>query len=299
MSNASSYDDGLRCTQQDSPDAFLSLNEAFLYEKEAQNSMVLGILIGYPWHKPGLKQRRFLTVQRGEKPVGYALQTEAKFGLMVSSMTDGEQDVLLDHLMSDNRPIARILGPNATATRCTQLWAQHRGVEYQKEMLQGVLQLHTVNTPELHNGAMRQAVDSQSERALIKRWRTAFVYDVAQNDEDIARGLEVIRKRPMDPARVFFWYNESGKPVSMAAKVRDSRTIGWISLVYTPPEHRGKGYASRLCAMLSQNILDSDKRSCMLHTDLMNPTSNAIYHRIGYKKIGEWVVYTFQGTHSP
>jgi len=36
---------------------------------------------------------------------------------------------------------------------------------------------------------------------------------------------------------------------------------------------------------LSQRMLDSGMSFCVLYTDLGNPTSNAIYQRIGYNAI--------------
>jgi predicted GNAT family acetyltransferase len=33
--------------------------------------------------------------------------------------------------------------------------------------------------------------------------------------------------------------------------------------------------------------LKSGKKFCNLFTDLLNPTSNSIYQKIGYRKIGE------------
>ena len=58
-----------------------------------------------------------------------------------------------------------------------------------------------------------------------------------------------------------------------------------IGPVYTPPELRGRGYASALTAQVSQLQLDRGRRFCFLYTDLANPTSNAIYMRIGYERV--------------
>jgi predicted GNAT family acetyltransferase len=73
----------------------------------------------------------------------------------------------------------------------------------------------------------------------------------------------------------------------MAFRSRPTLTGISIGSVYTPPEWRGKGYASACVAALSQLCLDSGYRFCMLFTDLSNPTSNKIYQQIGYRPIGE------------
>ena len=57
----------------------------------------------------------------------------------------------------------------------------------------------------------------------------------------------------------------------------------------TPPEFRGRGYASNLVAALTQKMLDTDRKFCFLYTDAANPTSNKIYQQIGYEFVSDWV----------
>jgi predicted GNAT family acetyltransferase len=68
--------------------------------------------------------------------------------------------------------------------------------------------------------------------------------------------------------------------------------------VYTPPELRGHGYATAVTAELSRRLLDGRlfdgrRRFCFLYTDLANPTSNAIYERIGYRRVCESAEISF------
>ena len=72
-----------------------------------------------------------------------------------------------------------------------------------------------------------------------------------------------------------------------------------IGPVYTPPELRRHGYATALTADLSQSLLDGrlfdgGRRFCFLYTDLANPTSNAIYERIGYVRAAESAEILFE-----
>ena len=71
---------------------------------------------------------------------------------------------------------------------------------------------------------------------------------------------------------------------SHASAVR-RRTGSGSGAVYTPPEHRRRGYGSAVTAAVSQLNLDRGRRFCFLYTDLANPTSNAIYQRIGYEPV--------------
>jgi predicted GNAT family acetyltransferase len=58
-----------------------------------------------------------------------------------------------------------------------------------------------------------------------------------------------------------------------------------INFVYTPPAHRGRGYATSCVAALTRHLLDPGKEFCFLFTDLANPTSNKIYRRLGYRHV--------------
>ena len=66
-----------------------------------------------------------------------------------------------------------------------------------------------------------------------------------------------------------------------------------IGPVYTPPEFRGRGYASALTAHVSTEQLAAGRSFCFLYTDLANPTSNKIYVAIGYRRVCDSVQYAF------
>lgn len=78
---------------------------------------------------------------------------------------------------------------------------------------------------------------------------------------------------------------DNGIPVSMAGYTKETQTAICVSFVYTPTYYRGKGYASSCVAQVSQIALDKGFTKCVLYTDLLNPTSNSIYQKIGYTPI--------------
>ena len=65
-----------------------------------------------------------------------------------------------------------------------------------------------------------------------------------------------------------------------------------VGPVYTPPELRGRGYASALVATVSADVRAAGNRG-ILYTDLENPTSNSIYRNIGYRAVSEVLSYEF------
>lgn len=86
----------------------------------------------------------------------------------------------------------------------------------------------------------------------------------------------------------------NGIPVSMAGYTRELQTAIGVSFVYTPPYYRGKGYASSCVAQLSQMALDKGFTKCILYTDLLNPTSNSIYQKIGYTPVCDSLMLKFE-----
>ena len=61
-----------------------------------------------------------------------------------------------------------------------------------------------------------------------------------------------------------------------------------IGPVYTPAEHRCRGYATAAVARASRAALARGAHQCMLFTDFASPTSNKIYAAVGFRRFAEW-----------
>ena len=58
-----------------------------------------------------------------------------------------------------------------------------------------------------------------------------------------------------------------------------------ISMVYTLPSQRGRGFATAAVAAASQRLLAGGCSWCLLFADVDNQTSTALYRRIGYQDV--------------
>ena len=85
-----------------------------------------------------------------------------------------------------------------------------------------------------------------------------------------------------------------GHPVSMAGLTRPMQNCMGVSFVYTPPFFRGRGYATSCVAQVSQLALDMGYKKCVLYTDLLNPTSNSIYMKMGYAPVCDSLMIQFE-----
>ncbi len=124
------------------------------------------------------------------------------------------------------------------------------------------------------------------ELALVDRWAQDFS-DAVEHTPRKAMSLA----HRVATGRVGLWIDGS-RPVSMAHASPANGGVTRISGVWTPVELRGQGYATAVVAALSSERMDEGE-SCMLFTDLANPTSNKIYQAMGYRRIGDDLTVAF------
>jgi predicted GNAT family acetyltransferase len=85
-----------------------------------------------------------------------------------------------------------------------------------------------------------------------------------------------------------YYIKQNNKCVSTVSTVADTTKSAMVVAVATDPEYRGKGYASTLMIKLLHEYLVNRKKSLCLFFD--NPSAGAIYHRLGFKDIDQWVM---------
>lgn len=140
------------------------------------------------------------------------------------------------------------------------------------------------HVPFVVSGSFRLADGTDIE--LVDLWHQQFV-DAIEGQGRVVPSLD----RHVADGRVGLW-EDAGRTVSMAYASPASGGVTRISGVWTPPELRGHGYASGVVAALSAARLDAGE-ACMLYTDLANPTSNAIYGAMGYRRVGDSISIAF------
>ena len=131
---------------------------------------------------------------------------------------------------------------------------------------------------------------TERDRDLLAGWFDAFAREVGDPPRHATRA--VVDER-LGYGGITLWV-AAGVPVSLAGRTRVVAGMVRVAPVYTPPELRGRGYAGAVTAAVSQAALDAGVREVVLYTDLANPTSNALYQRLGYRPVQDRVVLSFQ-----
>ena len=67
-----------------------------------------------------------------------------------------------------------------------------------------------------------------------------------------------------------------------------------IGAVVTPKKYRGKGYGKIGMYILSNKLLNDGAKVLALYTDAKNEISNHVYEKVGYKRISEELLISFE-----
>ncbi|MFE5486978.1 GNAT family N-acetyltransferase [Streptomyces sp. NPDC056527] len=123
---------------------------------------------------------------------------------------------------------------------------------------------------------------------LAVSWMRDFARDIGEDaDVDYTPNIEP----RVAEGRLHFWETGDG-PVSMASVSPIVAGQARVSPVFTPAELRGRGYAGAVTGAVSRAALDAGAQQVLLFTDLSNPTSNALYQRLGYRPVTDHVGLT-------
>jgi predicted GNAT family acetyltransferase len=126
---------------------------------------------------------------------------------------------------------------------------------------------------------------------LVVEWTAAFHAEVP--DIGPPPTIELLETRIRN-GLVFVWIGEDGRPASMVVTGRETPNGAAIQFVYTPPELRGRGFASSSVAAVCEAIFARGKQHCALFADLENPIALRVYERLGFERVGVVEHYLFE-----
>ncbi|MFL6111082.1 MAG: GNAT family N-acetyltransferase, partial [Catenulispora sp.] len=174
-------------------------------------------------------------------------------------------------------------GPATTIAALTDAWRAGSGRGFTTTMRQRLYRLDELTQPApLPAGGARTA--GPADRDLVLAWFGAFAEDTGQPGGVPAHLVDGRLRNGL----MLLW-EVDGVPVSMAGVTQPAGGTARIAPVYTPSALRGRGYAGAVTAELSRRTRDAG-HEVVLFTDLDNPTSNALYQRIGYREVRDYVI---------
>jgi predicted GNAT family acetyltransferase len=272
------------------PQAFRAAVWPFLLEREAENNLMLGVAgrvaAGGSSSADPADRPLMLTVEEHGQVIGAALQTPP-FNIILSPMAEDTASAVAAHLHAQGAMLPGVLGPKETAAAFATSWSEATRGEARLSQSLRIYQAEAMTPPANVPGQCVVATRDHLETVLT--WARSFATETGESDRDLERSTTSrVEKR-----QIFLW--QEGEPVSIAAYAGPTPHGIRVNFVYTPPERRCHGYASALVAAISQRALDGGHRFCFLFADLLNPISNSIYQKIGYRAVCDFDAYEFAG----
>ncbi|MGH2671872.1 MAG: GNAT family N-acetyltransferase [Actinomycetota bacterium] len=270
----------------DDPVAFRDAAAPYLVRDEARHNLPLGICSTLI-QKPDLYELFDLwLVSAGDAVVGAAIRTPPHNLVLAQPSSDDALDALVDRLSEEEQDLPGVVAAIPELETFVGSWTAERDLDATRVVRHGIYELREVLPIPAASGVWRPA--TPQDRELVVGWISAFADEVLPEQPEEAPALRGVESRldATDSSGIWLWEDE-GVPVSMSGYGGETPSGIRIGPVYTPPELRGRGYASTLVAEQSRRLLENGREFCFLYTDLDNPTSNALYRRIGYRMIAE------------
>jgi len=263
------------------PAAYLRRAGAFLTAHPVEHSVLLTSAHRYAGEPPG--DALWLWAERKGSVVAAAQHTPPR-GAYVSLVPEDAMPDMVRALHQARPALPGVGGMRRDAEAFGHEWSRLSGRPVSTAMAQGVFVADTVRIPSGVDGELRQA--TPADLGVVQSWSDAFSAELGESHAP---------RQDMQPrinaGETYLW-QVAGRPVALAAASQPYGGVSRVSLVYTPLEHRRRGYAAACVAAVTARTLASGHR-CMLYTDLANPTSNGVYLRVGYRRVGEAVDLRF------
>ncbi len=212
------------------------------------------------------------------------------YPLYLLPMPDAAAVELARALHGRGEAVDGVNGVVPAARVCAEELAGLTGRAVRLDVAVRLFELAELVPPRAVEGRLRPA--RAGEVDLVLDWFARFGVEA---DEQAGRAPGVLpAEEPSRPemlrrivgGQVQLWVDPSDTPRHLTVFRPPSFGVSRIGPVFTPRRFRGLGYASAAVAQVSRWLLDDGARVC-LNTDQANPTSNAIYERLGFAPVAD------------
>jgi GNAT superfamily N-acetyltransferase len=192
--------------------------------------------------------------------------------------------------LAEVRPgLTGVRGTRSSAIAFADAWHTVTGRSGTISTEERLYRLGALRAPDGVTGTARLAT-SDDLRQLAEWVGLFFRETFSQRDEAAAERFVDTSNRVGD--RFVLWVVDGG-PVSMAMLRAPAAGVSRIGPVFTPLDRRGHGYGSAVTAAAADLAHRNGTADVVLFADLANPTSNAIYQRIGFEGVADSVRIDF------
>jgi GNAT superfamily N-acetyltransferase len=271
----------------ESVDEFRALAEPLYRRDPVGNTIELTVLNANTFGDDAL----LLTVWNRGLMIGAALQTPP-YPLACNGIPTDESQGLAEALARINPHLSGARGERGRTLAFADAWREATGRGGSIAVEERLYRLGVLTSPTGVLGGHRDA--DHSDAALLVDWVQHFFIETFSHHRDATAGRRFVEHANAAGDRFVLWQID-GAPVSMAMLRAPSAGVSRIGPVFTPQKLRGHGYGSAVTAAASELARRGGADDVVLFADLANPTSNAIYQRLGFEAVADSVRVEFDG----
>ncbi|WP_433478529.1 GNAT family N-acetyltransferase [Spirillospora sp. CA-142024] len=271
----------------DDLEEFLARADGFLRGDPVANTVTLTVTEAMRAQGSGLYRNALFGWWTAGGDVQATCMWTGRYPVLLSAMPEPAAPELADALAGRDADVPAVNATPTAASGFAEAWERLTGTPGRVIMRQRLHRLARLEMPDPPpQGAARVA--GAGDRELVHDWFAAFHRDAGGHGDP---NPAVVDGR-LGEGGITLW-EAGGRPVAMAGRTPAVAGAARVAPVYTPSEHRRRGYGAAVTAAVTQGALDKGAADVVLFTDLANPTSNGVYRRLGYRPVEDRVVLAF------
>ncbi|WP_141205537.1 GNAT family N-acetyltransferase [Streptomyces griseorubiginosus] len=210
--------------------------------------------------------------------------------LVTTPLTTAQADALAARLLALGRPVSGVNAVRDTAGAFAASWSRRTGATTGPRPHGTRLHRLGALVPPDPAPPGRARIAGRADRELLALWFGEFQEAIGESGRQDADAWTDTR---LAYDGLALWETPDGTPVAMAGISPLLAGMIRVAPVYTPASLRRRGYAAAVTAAITRTALDRGADQVLLFTDLANPTTNALYRRLGYHPVADFTAYDF------
>ena len=228
---------------------------------------------------------RYWMLEADSDIAGIVIESPPGHFAAISPMRREHADEMAAAISGEGHRLSGVSGEASTASAFAGCWTERVRTAAVVRDAQRLYALGHLVQPEGVTGRLRRA--ELSEREVVIEWWSSFQVETGSPAGDVSPAVD----SALSAGRLFFW--DDGGARCFARATEPLGGISRIGAVFTPPQWRRRRYAAACVGALCEWVREEEGANSVLYAQLANPSSNAIYQRLGFEAVSEMLVYRF------
>ncbi|MDD3477557.1 MAG: GNAT family N-acetyltransferase [Candidatus Izemoplasmatales bacterium] len=188
-------------------------------------------------------------------------------------------DLLVNYLISESIDIKGVQGNQLLTDRFVLQYGRWTNLSFRTRLAMDIMVLRKL-IDVIPKGTPREA--TMKDIDALCEWEAAFLREALHEDTDASAMREKVLAH-LEKNLVMVVEDDRHQLVSMAMASRKMPKGRAISLVYTPPQFRNRGFSRHCVHALCTRLFEEKNEFVSLFVDKTNPVSNHLYLALGFE----------------